>query len=93
MPKIGMISLTLKKDVYDLLKAKAREAGMGVNQYLENLLIGQIGWLQDRPGTAPNQNRTLTTEPISSPILKNRQNFWWGCQDLNLGHGRPRPVA
>jgi len=42
MPKPCMAGLTLKKEVYDLLKAKAREAGVGINQYLENLLIGQI---------------------------------------------------
>lgn len=69
MPKPGMVGLTLKKEVYELLKAKAREAEMGINQYLENLLIGRIGQSWDRPGTVPNQqNKTLTTEPILSPI-------------------------
>ncbi|MCX8171042.1 MAG: hypothetical protein N3E47_03580 [Candidatus Bathyarchaeota archaeon] len=43
MPKPGMVGLTLKREVYVLLKARAREAGMGVNQYLETLLISQTG--------------------------------------------------
>ena len=48
MPKPGMIGLTLKKEVYNLLKIKAKEAGMGINQFLETLLLGQ-GRSQDRP--------------------------------------------
>ncbi|MEM1581956.1 MAG: hypothetical protein QXK89_05540 [Candidatus Bathyarchaeia archaeon] len=41
MPKPGMAGLTIKKEVYVLLKAKAQEAGIGINQYLENLLLGR----------------------------------------------------
>ena len=74
MPKPGMAGLTLKREVYMLLKAKAREAGMGINQYLETLLIGHVGRSWDRPGTVPNQHKIpFVTEPFLSPVLESRK--------------------
>ena len=41
MPKRGYVSLTLKRKVTDLLRARAKQAHMGINDLLENLLLGQ----------------------------------------------------
>ena len=38
MPKSGMTGLCLKTEVAELLRAKAREANMGINDYLTALL-------------------------------------------------------
>jgi len=38
MPKPGMTGLCLKTEVAELLRAKAREANMGINDYLTALL-------------------------------------------------------
>ena len=56
MPKPGMCGLTLKLEVYELLKAKARQAGMGINAYLERILLsGTI------PGPVSYTHLTLPT--------------------------------
>ena len=41
MPKRGYVSLTLKREVADLLRARAKQAHMGINDLLETLLLGQ----------------------------------------------------
>ncbi|MCS7125286.1 MAG: hypothetical protein NZ932_07740 [Candidatus Bathyarchaeota archaeon] len=38
MPKPGMIGVSLKKEVAELLRAKAKEANMGINDYLMAVL-------------------------------------------------------
>lgn len=35
-----MTGLSLKTEVAELLRTKAREAGMGINDYLTSMLIG-----------------------------------------------------
>jgi hypothetical protein len=63
MPKQGYTGLCLKREVAELLRAKAREAKMGINDFLTALLLGpsQIhNW--DRPRTVPNP---LTQQQIS----------------------------
>jgi len=39
MPKPGMTGICLKTEVAELLKAKAKEANMGINDYLTALLM------------------------------------------------------
>ncbi|KPV62383.1 MAG: putative transposase DNA-binding domain protein [Candidatus Bathyarchaeota archaeon BA1] len=41
MPKPGMAGLCLKTEVANLLRAKAKEANMGVNDFLTTLLLSQ----------------------------------------------------
>ena len=63
MPKQGYMGLCLKREVAELIRAKAREAKMEINDFLTALLLGpsQIhGW--DRPRTVPNP---LTQQQIS----------------------------
>ena len=63
MPKPGMTGICLKTEVAELLRAKAQEANMGINNYLTALLLGpsQIhSW--DRPRTVPV---SLTQQQIS----------------------------
>ena len=65
MPKPGMIGLSLKTEVAELLRAKAQEASMGLNDYLTSLLLGPSQpCIQDRPGTVP----TPSTPTINSQI-------------------------
>ena len=55
MPKIGMTGICLKQEVADLLRAKAKSANMGLNDYLTSILIGPSQpCFEDRPGTVPN---------------------------------------
>ena len=72
MPKQGYTGLCLKREVAELLRAKAREANMGINDFLTALLLGQPqihGW--DRPRTVPNP---LTQQQISLLQAPNQQN-------------------
>ncbi len=39
MPKPGMMGICLKTEVAELLRAKAKEAKMGINDYLKAVLI------------------------------------------------------
>ena len=39
MPKPGMTGICLKKEVAQLLRAKAKEANMGINDFLMALLM------------------------------------------------------
>ncbi len=41
MPKPGMTGLCLKTEVAELLRAKAKEANMGINDYLTAILLGR----------------------------------------------------
>lgn len=40
MPKPGMTGICLKTEVAELLRTKAREANMGLNDYLTAILMG-----------------------------------------------------
>jgi hypothetical protein len=40
MPKPGMTGICLKTEVAELLRTKAKEANMGINDYLTALLLG-----------------------------------------------------
>jgi len=68
MPKQGYMGLCLKREVAELIRAKAREANMGINDFLTALLLGpsQIhGW--DRP-------KPLTQQQISLLQTLNKKN-------------------
>jgi len=39
MPKPGMVGVSLKREVAQLLRAKAKEANMGINDFLTALLM------------------------------------------------------
>ena len=58
MPKIGMTGICLKTEVAELLRAKAKAANKGLNDYLTSLILRDLGPSQhhneDRPGTVPN---------------------------------------
>jgi len=63
MPKPGMTGICLKTEVAELLRAKAREANMGLNDYLTVILMGS------------HQPATLTTRvqiPATAPIFRCR---------------------
>ena len=72
MPKQGYTGLCLKREVAELLRAKAREAKMGINDFLTALLLGpsQIHG-GDRPRTVPIP---LTQQQISIQQAPNKQN-------------------
>ena len=82
-----MCGLTLKREIYELLKTRAKQAGMGINAYLERILLsGTIpGQSQDSPAW---QNVPPQTEPILNCFPKNQQFSWSPGRDLN-----PRPAA
>ena len=42
MPKPGMTGLCLKTEVAELLRAKAKEANMGINDYLTTVLMDTL---------------------------------------------------
>ena len=54
MPKPGMTGICLKTEVASLLRARAQQASMGLNDYLTSLLLGPSQpCSEDRPGTVP----------------------------------------
>jgi hypothetical protein len=58
MPKPGMTGICLKDEVAQLLRAKAKAASLGLNDYLTSMLMASaLGpsqqCIQDRPGTVP----------------------------------------
>jgi len=67
MPKPGMTGLCLKTEVAELLRAKAREANLNLNEYLTTLLLGPSQpCIRDRPGTVPNHQGLETTQLLIS---------------------------
>ncbi|MCD6530063.1 hypothetical protein J7L06_07250 [Candidatus Bathyarchaeota archaeon] len=48
MPKRGYVGLTLKREVADLLRARAKQTHIGINDYLKTLLLGPS---RDGPNT------------------------------------------
>ncbi|MEM2130354.1 MAG: hypothetical protein QXZ70_07130 [Candidatus Bathyarchaeia archaeon] len=69
MPKQGMTGLCLKTEVATLLRSKAENADIGINDYLTTLLLGpsQSG---ESPYTGPSQiwrpNKLLHKTPHNS---------------------------
>ena len=59
MPKKGMTAITFRTEIAELLRTKAKQAGMGLNEFLETTLIGPSQPLQ--PTTSgPSQDRPRT---------------------------------
>lgn len=59
MPKPGMTGICLKTEVAELLRGKAREANMGINDYLATILL-KTPLLAFRAGDAgPNPARSI----------------------------------
>jgi hypothetical protein len=56
MPKPGMTGICLKTDVAQLLRAKAKEANMGINDYLTFLLM-------EKPFNGPFEPETRVRIP------------------------------
>jgi len=79
MPKPGMVGMTLKREVAELLRAKAKAANMGLNEFLETMLIGPsptlpqtyLGPSWDRPSINTTQ---LNQQQISNPQALNQQS-------------------
>lgn len=65
MPKKGYTGISLKTEVAELLRSKAKQAGLGINDYLTALLLGP-SW--DRPATVLNPNNS--TQPTLSSQLQ-----------------------
>jgi hypothetical protein len=56
MPKLGMTGICLKTEVAQLLHAKAKEANMGINDYLTFLLM-------ENPFNGPAEPEILGSNP------------------------------
>jgi len=73
MPKPGMTGITLKNEIADLLRAKAKQANMGLNEFLEATLIGPSQQHSgDRLGTVPPI--PIQQEIVTSQAPKNSLN-------------------
>ena len=79
MPKPGYTTITLKTEVAQLLKQKARAAGLGLNHYLLVLLN------RDSPRTVPSIKEN---SPDSGLFLRMKGRR----RDLNPASGLHRPV-
>ena len=73
MPKPGMVGVSLKREVAQLLRAKAKEANMGINDFLIALLMekSSSNWpfepetrVQIPPGALPDGNRRFPFLPF-----------------------------
>ena len=94
MPKPGMTGICLKQEVADLLRAKAKSANMGLNNYLTSLIIGPSlscqppyqGPSQDRPRTVPNaliEQAINLIQAVNQQISLNQASF--GKREDDLG--------
>jgi len=94
MPKPGMTGISLKQEVADLLRAKAKSANMGLNDYLTSILIGPSlscqppyqGPSQDRPRTVPNaliEQAINLIQAVNQQISLNQASF--GKKEDDLG--------
>ena len=65
-----MTGLCLKTEVANLLRSKAENANMGINDYLTSLILRDSGpsqhYNEDRPGTVPNHQDLETTQLLIS---------------------------
>ncbi|PMB74952.1 hypothetical protein C0195_00185 [Candidatus Bathyarchaeota archaeon] len=70
IPKPGMTGICLKTEVAQLLRTKAKEAGMGINDYLTSLLLGNPNhvWMTvlGRPSINVNHTNPHNLNLISS---------------------------
>ena len=66
MPKQGMTGLCLKTEVANLLRSKAENANMRINDYLTTLLLGpsQSG---EQPYTGPSWDRPKSGDQTPTP--------------------------
>jgi len=64
MPKPGMTGICLKTEVAQMLRTKAKEAKMGINDYLTFLLM-------EKPFNGPAEPEILGSNP-SGPAFRNR---------------------
>jgi hypothetical protein len=77
-----MTGLCLKDEVADLLRAKAKSANLGLNNYLISLLVGPSltaqgpsqQCIEDRPGTVPEPVTEQLLSLIQTLIQQNNQN-------------------
>jgi hypothetical protein len=77
-----MIGVSLKTEVARLFRSKAREADMGLNDYLTSLLIGPSPQCtENRPGTVPH---LLTQQQISLPQALNQETRLNKAQNASL---------
>ena len=56
MPKPGMTGICLKTEVAELLRTKAKEANMGINDYLTFLLM-------EKPFNGPSEPENVGSNP------------------------------
>jgi len=61
MPKPGMTGICLKTEVAELLRTKAKEANMGINDYLTFLLM-------EKPLNGPFEPETRVRIPPGAPL-------------------------
>jgi len=72
MPKPGMVGVSLKREVAQLLRAKAKEANMGINDYLTFLLM-------EKPFNGPFEPETRVQIPPGALLyqkLFSYSSFW-----------------
>jgi len=79
MPKPGYTGLTVKKEIAELLKSKAKQEGLGLNAFLLKLLQNSS---RDCPGTVPHAyngayplETFISTLKLSAGKLKDVRNF------------------
>ena len=87
MPKQGMTGLCLKTEVADLLRSKAENANMGLNDYLTALLLGpsQSG---EQPYTGPSWDRPKSGDHT---LIDNLQTLITLLQALNQNNPKQAP--
>ena len=93
MPKQGMTGICLKTEVANLLRSKAQNADMGLNDYLTSLLLGPSQpYIEGRPGTVPTPVTQQLINLIQALIQQNSLNQtasqenneeWRARRDLN----------
>jgi hypothetical protein len=79
MPKPGMTGICLKTEVAELLRTKAKEANMGINDYLTALLM-------ETPLNGPAEPEILGSNP-SGPATFWVRNFYMRQSRLTLFDG------
>ena len=72
MPKKGYTGICLKTEVAQLLRAKAKAANLGLNDYLTTVLIGPS---QDSPRAVPQISLNQTLNQKTNPNLMGRAGF------------------
>ena len=91
MPKQGYTGICLKTEVAQLLRAKAKTANMGLNDYLTSLLLGPSQLcIEDRPRTVPNESYIqIENSPFQAPFQESIIG-WRARWDLNPGSPAPQ---